>query len=140
MEQETFGNEFNQPIIDVIWPSVLQQLTIECNSNQPLINVTLPHSLQQLTLGYTFIRSLINAKWPPSLRQLTFGHKSNQTIDDFLRPELLENHDMYGDCFEQSLDNAKRPVSLVILILREGFNSVDGREVADVAGAPVPWQ
>ena len=30
-----------------------------------------------------------------------------------------------NNCFEQSLDNAKRPVSLVILILRRGVNSAD---------------
>ena len=65
--------------------------------------------------------------WPPLLRQLTFGHKSNQTIDDFLWPESFEKLlRSYGDCFEQSLDNAKRPVSLVILILRGESNSVYG--------------
>ena len=73
-----FRNNFNQPIVGVVWPSSLQLLLSFGNGfNQPATGIVSPASLRQPSFGRWFnqpIACVAGLAWAVSLQQLSFGN------------------------------------------------------------------
>lgn len=55
------------------WPASLQQLTFGEHFNQPILAVVSLSSMQQRTFVWNFSRSIRGEGWPVALQELNFG-------------------------------------------------------------------
>jgi len=132
----SFGYRFNQPIVGVMWPASLQQLSfgelcdrrplyrdlgMEVCFNQPVIGVVWPASLQKLSFGDYFRQPIIGIAWPASLQQLSFGNHFNQPIAGVVWPASLQQLS-FGFNFNQPIAGVVWPASLQQLSFGYSFN------------------
>ena len=67
------GNDFNESLEGVAWPSGLQSLSFGCSDfNQSLERVAWPSGLQSLSFGKGFNQSLEGVTWPSGLQSISF--------------------------------------------------------------------
>ncbi|CAN0171863.1 unnamed protein product [Scytosiphon promiscuus] len=121
-----FSSRFNQPIVEVVWPVQLQQLSFGRRFNQSVEEVEWPKSLRELKFGYKFDHSIEGVKWPSSLLELTLTGKFNQPIDGVKWPSMLLKLKLVGK-FNQPIEGVKWPIALRLLTFGYDFNqSVEG--------------
>ena len=87
-----FLNNFNEPIIDVIWPD----------------------SLKTIKFSQEFNQSIENVKWPNSLKTIYFGFNFNQPLD-FL-PEGLISITIYNKNYHHYLGNLPLGIQKIYLM------------------------
>ncbi|CAN0050594.1 unnamed protein product [Pylaiella littoralis] len=97
LQQLSFGRFFNQPIVGVVWPASLQTLSFGKNFNQPIDAAVWPASLRHLSFGDDFNLPVVGAAWPDSLQTLSFGKKFNQPIAEVVWPASLRLRIVWGD-------------------------------------------
>lgn len=116
-----FGCSFNQPIEQVVWPNCLQQLTFWQNFNQPIERVQWPSALQHLTLGWDFNQPVGGVTWPASLQVLTFRNAFDQPIESVVWPASLQEMN-FGAYFNRPIEGVTWPSSLRRLVFKGKFN------------------
>ena len=77
-----FGEHFNQPLDNVIWPQKLISLYFGFDFDQPLNNVKFPNSLLTLSLIGKFNHPLENVKILDTIDTIEFGYMFNQSLTD----------------------------------------------------------
>ena len=85
------GNDFNESLEGVAWPSGLQSLSFGGLFNQRLQGVAWPSSLQSLSFGKEFNQSLEGVAWPSGLQSLSFGDRFSQTLEGVFVPPSMVN-------------------------------------------------
>ena len=126
VQELTFGQFFNQPVVGVVWPPSLQQLSFGDCFNQPIVGIVWPTSLQQLSFGQFFNQTVAGVVWPPSLEQLSLGQFFNKPVAGVVWPASLQQLS-FGDDFNQPIAGAVLPASLQQLSFGHGFNrSISG--------------
>ncbi|CAN0347245.1 unnamed protein product, partial [Ectocarpus sp. 12 AP-2014] len=130
LQQLSFGDYFNQPIIGVAWPASLQRLSFGREFNQPIIGAVWPVSLRQLSFGPMFNQPILGVMWPVCLRRLSFSFKFNHPIVGVVWPASLQRLSL-GFGFNQPVVGAVWPPSLQQLTFCGTFNQ-------PIAGAAWP--
>ncbi|CAN0589936.1 unnamed protein product, partial [Ectocarpus sp. 12 AP-2014] len=110
LQQLSFGDVFNQPIVGIVWPASLQRLEFGREFNQAVLEAVWPVSLQQLSFGREFNQAIIGTVWPVSLQQLSFGREFNQAIIGTVWPVSLQQLS-FGREFNQAIIGTVWPVS-----------------------------
>ncbi|CAK9101497.1 unnamed protein product [Durusdinium trenchii] len=106
-----FGDEFNQSLQGVVWPSGLQSLSFGSQFNQSLEGVAWPSGLQSLSFGYEFNQSMEGVAWPSGLQSLSFGYEFNQSMEGVAWPSNLHRI----SCWSWALKRANWPSSFLCL-------------------------
>ncbi|GAM19438.1 hypothetical protein SAMD00019534_026130 [Acytostelium subglobosum LB1] len=94
------GGEFNQEMMDDVFPTNLRTLTFGSKFNQPIGFIRLLPNLTSLTFGNCFSQPLSKDCFPPSLKTLglSFGRPLNpNTIPDSLTSLVLGNNITVND-------------------------------------------
>lgn len=105
-----FGNRFNEPLDNVVWPRTLRRLELGDYFNKSIDAVSFS-PVQELSFGDDFSRPVADVAWPASLQKLTFGLYFNEPIRQVSWPRNLQELEL-GYCFNQPLDNVRWPTSL----------------------------
>lgn len=111
LEALSFGDHFNESLVGVRWPPLLQRLHLGFFFNTEIKRVEWPGSLEWLAFGDSFDQCLEGVRWPDCLKRLTFGLRFNKPIERVALPKSLRRL-AFGKSFNQRIDCVEWPVSL----------------------------
>jgi hypothetical protein len=101
-----FGDDFNQPLDNVVCPERLNEIHFGGRFNQPIDKVKFPESLREIYFGDKFNQPIDKVKFPASLHHIFFGKHFNQPIENVKWPEQLCKIS-FGDDFNQPIEKVK---------------------------------
>ena len=135
------GETFNQSLIGVDWPPLLQKLTFRDGFDQPLDGVRFPPGLREIHLLGKYNRDLRGVIWPKGLEYLALGDVFDQALSSphaeggasrgrqHALPDGLKNLHL-GVSFDHSLSGSELPDGLEVLSVGRLF---------DFTASPVRW-
>lgn len=130
LEQITFGQEFNYPIIENTLPSTLKIIVFRWNCKFDLkipVNA-LPHSLTKLEFGDYFDQLIEKNVLPCGLTKLRFGSDFNHPINKDVLPCGLTKL-RFGNYFNRPVKKNVLPCGLMKLRFGNDFNQLIEKDV-----------
>jgi hypothetical protein len=109
-----YGDNFNQPLDDVIFPSTLKTIFLGDSFNHSIDNVKFPKSLAGIVIGDAFNHPISGLNISFLYSMLTIGNAFNSVISNI--PKNLRSISL-GKSFNQSLAGVEFPPDLRFLYL-----------------------
>lgn len=126
LEELVLAGNFNQDVVDVVWPSGLRRLTLggvgdytedygsddeEPSFNKAIVGVRWPSVLTTLIFGDMFNQPLAGANFPDKLEEIVLGDRFNKPIDEVKWPNGLRRL-KFGEDFDMEIQDVRWPDGL----------------------------